>query len=80
MKNYKIDGKDLVNVFGSETGKAVFQYLIKSYYHAPSYTKGDPHETAYCEGRRAVIIDMLDKMTADCPDAGNGLLAEINFL
>ena len=75
-----IDGKDLVNVFGSETGKMALRYLIKSYYHAPSYVRGDSHETAYYEGRRAIVIDILDKMAADCPDAGNKLLAEIGIL
>ena len=80
MKTYEIDGKDLVNIFGSETGKAVLKYLLKSYYHAPSYVRGDSHETAYNEGRRAVVIDILDKMAADCPVAADKFLAEVGFI
>lgn len=80
MQTYIIDGKDLVNVFGSQTGKAVLKYLLKSYYHPASYVRGDSHEIAYNEGRRAVLIDILDKMTADCPEAANRLIAEMEFL
>lgn len=79
MKTYEIDGKDLVNVFGSETGKAVLKYLMKSYYHPPSFVRGDSHETAFNEGRRNVMIDILDKMSADAPGAANRLIAEIEL-
>lgn len=79
MKTYSIDGKDLANVFGSETGKAVLKYLLKSYYHPSSFVRGDPHETAYCEGRRAVVIDIIDKMAASCPDALDKLLCEVGL-
>lgn len=69
----------MLNVFGSETGKAVLKYLLKSYYHPPSYVRGDAHETAHNEGRRAVVIDILDKLAASCPDALDKLLCEVGF-
>jgi hypothetical protein len=80
MKTYEIDGKDLINVFGTETGKAVFKYLLKSYYHPPSFVRGDAYETAYNEGRRIVMIDILDKMAADCLVEADRLLAEVGSL
>ena len=77
---YAIDGKDVLNVFGSENGKEVLRYLMKSYYHITSYVKNDAYETALNEGKRAVVIDLLDKLSADCPKEANQLLAEIELL
>jgi len=53
-------------VFGSEEGKRVLYDMME--YHSflkPTYEKGDPHETAFNEGGRNVILRILTYINAD---------------
>ncbi len=41
-------------------GQAVLQDLCDSYYDVSSFVPGDPHATAFNEGRRAVVIAIFE--------------------
>jgi len=43
-------------------GHKVFQELSSLYYDVESYQRGDSYQTAYNEGRRAVIGFIINKM------------------
>ena len=46
---------DYANTFGTDSGKRVLDDLEKSF-GGSCYTKGDPHDTAYREGQRDVLM------------------------
>ena len=52
-------------VFGSEAGKEVLDDLMKSNYFFTSTQTGDSHETSFNEGRRSVILAILNYVSLD---------------
>ena len=52
-------------VFGSEAGKEVLDDLMKSNYFFTSTQTGDSHESAFNEGRRSVILAILNYVSLD---------------
>jgi len=47
-------------VFGSEDGETVLDDLEARFFmHAPTFVAGDPHESAYLEGQRSVVLTIL---------------------
>ena len=55
--------QDLIDTFTTEAGKRVLDRLISgNCMMQSSYTPGDPHETSFCEGRRAVVLGILSEM------------------
>lgn len=42
-------------------GQAIFDEMAGLFYDRPSYVKGDPHETAYREGQRSVVMFLIRK-------------------
>ena len=52
-------------IFGSEAGKEVLDDLMKSNYFFTSTQTGDSHETAFNEGRRSVILAILNYVSLD---------------
>ena len=56
--------KDYQGTFDTKEGKRVFDDLKSAYYHRGSYQK-DPHETAFREGQRSVIIRIINLMKED---------------
>ena len=42
-------------------GQAILDELAALFYDRPSYTKGDPYETAFKEGQRSVIALIIRK-------------------
>lgn len=44
----------------SVEGQAVLQDLCDSYYDVSSFVPGDPHATAFNEGRRAVVLAIFE--------------------
>jgi hypothetical protein len=62
--------KDLViqyqHVFSSEAGKKVLADVCKrAGVLAVSHTKGDPHETAFYEGKRSLALFILSMLQID---------------
>ncbi len=45
------------------TGKKILHEMIRLYYHELSFVIGDPYLTAYNEGRRAVIKEILNRIS-----------------
>tara|TARA_E500000305_G_scaffold20164_1_gene15235 strand:+ start:9998 stop:10270 length:273 start_codon:yes stop_codon:yes gene_type:complete len=52
-------------IFGSEAGKEVLDDLMKSNYFFTSTQTGDSHETSFNEGRRSVILAILNYVSLD---------------
>ena len=56
MSFNNLDPKIYFNVFASNPdGKAVLEELCRYFYDTPSYVKGDTHETAFNEGKKAIL-------------------------
>jgi hypothetical protein len=45
--------------FSSESGKAVLKDMRKMYFDRQSYVPGDQYATAFLEGQRSVVADIL---------------------
>ena len=52
-------------VFATEAGKVVLDDLMKSNYFFTSTQTGDSHETSFNEGRRSVILAILNYVSLD---------------
>ena len=52
-------------IFSTEAGKEVLDDLMKSNYFFTSTQTGDSHETAFNEGRRSVILAILNYVSLD---------------
>ena len=52
-------------VFATEAGKEVLDDLMKSNYFFTSPHTGDSHETSFNEGRRSVILAILNYVSLD---------------
>ena len=52
-------------IFNSEVGKEVLDDLMKSNYFFTSTQTGDSHESAFNEGRRSVILAILNYVSLD---------------
>ena len=76
----EIDGFDLINVFNSKLGMIGLKYLITSYYHPSSFVSGKAEETAYNEGRRAVVINLIDSMRAADPRVTAKMLSDVEYM
>ena len=76
----EIDGFDLINVFNSKLGMIGLKYLITSYYHPSSFVSGKAEETAYNEGRRAVVINLIDSMRAADPRVTDKMLSDVEYM
>ncbi len=75
-----IDGFDLINVFNSKLGMIGLKYLITSYYHPSSFVSGKAEETAYNEGKRAVVINLIDSMRAADPRITAKMLSDVEYM
>jgi len=75
-----IDGFDLINVFNSKLGMIGLKYLITSYYHPSSFVNGKAEETAYNEGKRAVVINLIDSMRAADPRITAKMLSDVEYM
>lgn len=42
-------------------GQSILDELAAMFYDRPSYVRGDPYETAYKEGQRAVVLFLIRK-------------------
>lgn len=45
--------------FSSESGKAVLRMMRNTYFDRQSYVSGDPYATAFAEGQRSVVADII---------------------
>jgi hypothetical protein len=45
--------------FSTESGLAVLRDMRKTYFDRQSYSPGDPYATAFAEGQRSVVADLL---------------------
>lgn len=52
-------------VFSTEPGREVLEDLMKNNFLWTSTQTSDPHETAYNEGRRSVILAILNYVSLD---------------
>ena len=75
-----IDGFDLINVFNSKLGMIGLKYLITSYYHPSSFVSGKAEETAYNEGKRALVINLIDSMRAADPRITAKMLSDVEYM
>ena len=75
-----IDGYDLVNVFNSKLGLIGLKYLISSYYHPLSFVSGKAEETAFNEGKRAVVVNLIDSMRAADPKITARMLSDVEYM
>jgi hypothetical protein len=48
--------RDFLKCFGTPEGKRVLFHLRRMYVNTETYVKGDTHDTAYREGKRAVVL------------------------
>lgn len=76
----QIDGQDLINVFNSKIGIVGLKYFIMSYYHPLSFVNGNAQETAYNEGKRAVVVHLIDTMRAAEPKITARMLADVEYM
>lgn len=74
------DGKDLINVFNSKLGIIGLKYFITSYYHPLSFVNGNAQETAYNEGKRAVVVHLIDTMRAADPKITAKMLSDVEYM
>tara|TARA_R110000822_G_scaffold79406_4_gene189883 strand:+ start:3759 stop:3974 length:216 start_codon:yes stop_codon:yes gene_type:complete len=54
-------GEDYRATFSTPEGLRVFEDLKAAYYHRTSFAS-DPHQTAFHEGERSVIIRLINLM------------------
>jgi hypothetical protein len=54
--------EDFRLTFGSEEGERVLRWLMDKYWIWEGLLEPDPHKTAFNEGQRAVIVDILDRI------------------
>ncbi len=52
-------------IFSTETGREVLEDLMKNNFLWTSTQSSDPYETAFNEGRRSVILAILNYVTLD---------------
>lgn len=71
-------GEDFFVAFKS--APKALKYLLQSYYEPCTHIIGDSHASAFCAGRRAVIIDILDNMKAASKEQYARLMLEICIL
>lgn len=58
--------QDYRRVFGGEPGQRVLRDLMRRHFVLSStQIPGDSHESAFNEGRRAVVLDVLAALRAD---------------
>lgn len=76
----EITGKDLICAFNSACGMVGFKYLISSYYHPLSFVSGNTQETAYNEGKRAVVVHLIDTMRAADPKITAKMLSDVEYM
>jgi len=50
------------SVFTSPDGESVLRDMMEKFYKYSSHVPGDSHETAFNEGRRQVVIYILDRL------------------
>lgn len=74
-----IDGQDLINAFNSNRGIVLLEYLISAYYHPLSFISGNAQETAYNEGKRAVVVHLIDSMRAADSKITAKMLADVEY-
>jgi len=66
---------DYKRVFETAAGRRVLRRMMKeSGMKEPSYVRGDPHGTSFNEGRRSVVIDILNKLKMDLESLEKQLL------
>jgi hypothetical protein len=59
---------DFRNTFTTGHGRRVLTYLMQSYHvFSPTHTMGDPYQSAYHEGQRSVVLQILSFMNLN-PD------------
>jgi len=73
------DSNDCIAVFNTPEGRIVLNYLLKSYYWRSSYVPHDCHETARNEGKREVVLDLIDKMRSLNPIDTATMLSNIEL-
>jgi hypothetical protein len=57
---------DFQRVFDSPEGKNVLAYLMKTAdFMRTTYVPNDPYGTAFNEGRRAIVIDIVNRLKID---------------
>jgi hypothetical protein len=57
----KID-QDYREVFSGEAGERVLRDLMVNYWIYKGLLEPDPHKTAFNEGQRAVVVDILERI------------------
>ncbi len=68
--------QDYRRAFGGEPGRRVLRDLMRRHFVLRStQIAGDSHETAFNEGRRAVVLDVLHALNAN-EDALREMMAE----
>jgi len=71
-------GKEFFTAF--KMSPKALKYLLESYYETSSHIPGDAYGTAFCEGRRQVMIDILDEMRAVSKEQYARLMLEVCLL
>lgn len=71
QSNKAIDAA-IERVANSADGKILFNYLEQTYYNQASYTRGDPYETAFREGGRDVVADLIKRKANERPEKKTG--------
>jgi hypothetical protein len=57
---------DFKNVFSTPEGRRVLRYMMKKYgFLRTTYIAGDYVTTAFNEGQRAVVIDLIGRLKVD---------------
>ena len=54
--------KDMIATFATESGEKVFAWLIRQCKFDSTLMVFDPYEALFYEGKRSVIVDMLNVM------------------
>lgn len=53
-------------VFNSEDGETVLDDMAARFHaHTPTFVAGDPHESAYLEGQRSVVLSILNMISPE---------------
>lgn len=64
MRQEPVDPRVYNSVFQENpAGHAVFEELCRVFYDLQSYSRGDPHETTFNEGKRAVLAFIINKIS-----------------
>ncbi len=71
--------ENYIATFTSPQGQEVLKHLIRScHVTKPTFTPGDPYQTAFKEGQRHVILSILSQINKDTTDIIKQLEEDLN--